>query len=148
MVMRGRIGRRSISRGGAAVELVVVFPVVLLLLVGVIDYGRLFYTSVTVSNAARAGAEYGQFDIGHQVDTTGMRIAGQADGIDAGNITITARNYCECGGASHSCTLCSGGVAPEGYVEVTATKSVSMYLPYPGLQNPVTVTRTATFRSQ
>ena len=129
-------------------ELVVVFPVVLLLLVGVIDYGRLFYTSVTVSNAARAGAEYGQFDLGHQVDTTGMRTTGQADGSDAGNVTVTARKYCECGGASNpSCTLCSG-VAPEVYIEVTATKSVSMYLPYPGLQNPVTVTRTATFRSQ
>ena len=146
--MGGLNRQRDVRRGGAAVELIVVFPVVLLLLIGVIDYGRVFYTSVTVANAARAGAEYGQSEVGHQVAIDSMMARAQLDGNEAGTLTLAARMFCECGGGSNvSCGLCAG-VAPEVYVEVTATKAVSMYLPYPGLPNTITVTRKATFRSQ
>jgi Flp pilus assembly protein TadG len=126
-------------RGGAAVELAVVFPVLLLLLIGVVDYGRVFYTSVTVSNAARAGAEWGQQDFATQIDT---------DGTDAGSIQLNATWYCECAGVAHGCTACAGGSAPEVYVEVTATKVVNMLLKYPGLPGSITIVRKATFRSQ
>jgi Flp pilus assembly protein TadG len=148
--MTGFRDRRSLKKGGAAVELVVVFPVVLLLLVGVIDYGRVFYTSVTVANAARAGADWGQFEVGHQIATDTIKARAQLDGNDAGTLTLAARRFCECGigGANASCSICAGGAAPDVYVEVTATKSVSMFLPYPGLPNTISVSRTATFRSQ
>ena len=35
-------GRKNERRGGAAVELVVLFPLILLILIGVVDYGRVF----------------------------------------------------------------------------------------------------------
>ncbi len=44
------------SRGQALVELAVISVVLLLLLATVIDFGRLFYTQITVENSARAGA--------------------------------------------------------------------------------------------
>ncbi len=139
-------------RGGAAVELAVVFPIFVLLLIGIIDYGRLFYTAVTVSNAARAGAEFGAQDFSTQTNTPQMAVVAQADGKDAGTldlVTTPPRFYCECAGILKSpCGVCTGGAAPEVYVEVTAIKTVNLLLRYPGIPASVTVRRTATFRSQ
>jgi len=44
------------ARGQSLVELALVTPVLLLLLLGAIDLGRLFYAQITVTNAAREGA--------------------------------------------------------------------------------------------
>ena len=144
---RRRFGRSR--SGGAAVELAVVFPILLLLIIGVVDYGRAFYTSVTVSNAARAGAEYGAQSSGALVDTITMKSFAQGDGQDAGTLTLTPVRYCECGGVAHSCnSACAGGEAPDVFFELTASKSVTMLLPYPGLPSTISISRKATFRSQ
>jgi Flp pilus assembly protein TadG len=136
--------------GSAALELAVISPLILLLLIGVVDYGRAFFTSVTVTNAARAGAEFGAQGPQTSGDTVAMRKFAQADAQEAGAITISARRYCECGAgvSDPACTACTLGAAPDVFVEVTATKAFSMLLPYPGLPRTVTITRTATFRSQ
>jgi Flp pilus assembly protein TadG len=44
--------------GAAAMELAVVLPLLILLAVMCVDYGRYAYYSIAVQNAARAGAEY------------------------------------------------------------------------------------------
>jgi Flp pilus assembly protein TadG len=135
--------------GGAALELAVVAPFLFLLIIGVVDYGRAFFTSVTVANAARAGAEYGAQNVATSTDTAGMKSFAQADGQDAGTLTVAARQYCKCAGVAHTCsTVCAGGAVPEVYVEVTATKKLAMLLKYPGLADTITVLRKATFRSQ
>ena len=140
--------RRSHS-GSAALELAVITPFLVLLLIGVVDYGRVFYTSVTVSNAARSGAEYGAQSPITSGDTIGMKNFAQGDGQEAGTLGLTARRYCECGGAAHSCdAVCTSGAAPDVFVEVKATKKVGMLFRYPGLLDTVTVSRMATFRSQ
>ncbi len=48
-----RGGRR---RGGAATELAVLLPVLVLVLIGAIDFCRLFFHYTTITNAARIGA--------------------------------------------------------------------------------------------
>ena len=45
--------------GTAATEFALVGPVILLLVFGVADFGRVTHTSMALSNAVRAGAEYG-----------------------------------------------------------------------------------------
>lgn len=47
---------RPRSRGQALVELAIILPVLLLLFLATLDLGRLFYSSITLSNAAREGA--------------------------------------------------------------------------------------------
>lgn len=47
---------RSRKRGQALVEFALVFPLLLLMVFGIIDAGRLIYTYNTVANAARNGA--------------------------------------------------------------------------------------------
>lgn len=54
-----RIGRR---RGGQAlVESALLFPIVMLLVLGSADLGRVFYYGIALTNAAREGARHGTF---------------------------------------------------------------------------------------
>lgn len=142
-------GLRRSDRGGAMVELAVILPVLVLLVIGVVDYGRAFYTSVTVANAARAGAEWGAQGPTFYVNIAGMKSFAQQDGQEAGTLALNAGWYCECAGASWpSCTACAGGAAPDVFVEVTASKTLDLLLPYPGLPTTISISRKATFRSQ
>src|SRR5690348_16820187 len=52
--VRARLRPRS--RGQALVEFALILPVFLLLALAAIDLGRIFYSQITVTNAARAGA--------------------------------------------------------------------------------------------
>ncbi|KRE62293.1 TadE/TadG family type IV pilus assembly protein [Nostocoides sp. Soil756] len=47
---------RRRERGAAAVEFALLLPVLVLLIGGIVDYGRYFFTQVQLSNAAREGA--------------------------------------------------------------------------------------------
>jgi Flp pilus assembly protein TadG len=43
------------DRGAAAVELAIVLPLVLVIIGGIIDFGRFFFTKIELTNAAREG---------------------------------------------------------------------------------------------
>ena len=47
------------SRGQAMVELAIMFPILILMLVLIIDFSRIFYHSLVLSNSARDGAWVG-----------------------------------------------------------------------------------------
>ncbi len=51
-------GNRSLA-GQSLVEFAITLPVLLLILVGVLDLGRLYFAYVAVVNSAREGARYG-----------------------------------------------------------------------------------------
>jgi Flp pilus assembly protein TadG len=60
-------GKKAISKwlqrlrdgsGQSLVEFILVLPVIFLLIVNVVNFGAFFYAWITVSNAARAGADY------------------------------------------------------------------------------------------
>jgi Flp pilus assembly protein TadG len=58
-----RIARRCRGRRGQAlVELALVMPLLLLLMVAALDFGRVFYSLITISNAAREGAIEASYD--------------------------------------------------------------------------------------
>jgi len=48
--------RQSHERGAAAVELALLLPVLLMIVFGIIDFGRLLNAQITVTEAAREGA--------------------------------------------------------------------------------------------
>ena len=72
-----RVCGRSQDRGAAAVEFALVVPLLLLLVIGIIDYGRFFFDSVSLRQGAREGArqavvmKYGSCAAG----TVGQKIA-------------------------------------------------------------------------
>ncbi len=51
--------RHNSQAGNAILELALVLPFLLFLVMGTAFFGRVFYTSILVNNAARAGASYG-----------------------------------------------------------------------------------------
>lgn len=138
------------EHGGAMLELAVVLPVLILIAIGVMDYGRVYFTSIAVANAARAGAEYGVSSTGNQNDQTSIQNFAKLDGAEVGTMTVTSNTVCKCGATVVACsgTTCGGYGVPRVYVQVTASKDVALLLKYPGLPTTVTISRTATFRLQ
>jgi Flp pilus assembly protein TadG len=56
--MRTFIARLRADRGQSMVELALVLPICLWLLLGIIDFGRIYFFHVAATNAAREGARY------------------------------------------------------------------------------------------
>ena len=55
---KGKQHHQYKSRGQSLVEFVIIAPLLLLLILGAMDFGRLFYTKIVLTNAAREGANY------------------------------------------------------------------------------------------
>jgi Flp pilus assembly protein TadG len=139
----GRIESRQ--SGQTVVELALLLPVLLLLLIGLIEIGRYAYFDILISNAARAGAQYGAQSLIQAADVAGIRTAAQNDGLAA--MTITSLQECGCNaGALGGCP--TGGVCPLPlvYVKVTATDTYNSLFSYPGLPASMTLTSTVTMR--
>ncbi|HEX2721508.1 MAG TPA: TadE family protein [Gemmatimonadaceae bacterium] len=141
-------------RGAAALELAVAMPLLVLVCIGVMDFGRVYFTSVAVANAARAGAEWGTTPLpGYAFNSSGQQSFAQMDGGEVGAITFTPppSTVCRCGENDVPCSTtptCGTYGVPKVFVTVTATKSVALLLPYPGLPSSISIVRSATFRAQ
>jgi Flp pilus assembly protein TadG len=91
--------RVPVTRAGvAAVELAVVLPLILLFVFACADFGRVMYAYLTVSNAARCGAEYGAMheftpytrsSWESQVQLAVQEEMQQLPGFAAGNLQVT-----------------------------------------------------------
>ncbi len=58
-LVRGRHRSRRSIRGAAAGELVMVLPILVLIVLACVDFGRFAYSYIALTNATRAGAAYG-----------------------------------------------------------------------------------------
>ena len=143
-------GRRWLESGQSAVELAVVLPVFLLLLVVAADFGRVFYVSTGVNNAARAGAQYGAQTVISAADIAGMKKAAQQDGSNIPNLTATAKE-CTCQ-TSTTVTVCAASYctnSPQAtYVEVDTQASFHTIINYPAVPSAVTLSGTAVMQVQ
>lgn len=66
--------RRGGDRGAAAIELALILPILLVIVFGVIDFGRIVNTQVTLTEAAREGARalaFGQVPLTRAQQVTG-----------------------------------------------------------------------------
>jgi Flp pilus assembly protein TadG len=50
------VRRKHSDRGAAAVEMAIILPLLLLVIGGLVDFGRAYFTKVVITNAAREGA--------------------------------------------------------------------------------------------
>src|ERR1700722_3248322 len=79
------------ERGQALVETALVFPILILLLLGAAELARVAYASIEAANAARAGVAYGSQNLGTSADTTGIQNAASTDAGDlSATLTTTA----------------------------------------------------------
>jgi Flp pilus assembly protein TadG len=61
-LQRGKHRLLQRTEGATAVEFAIVLPVLLLILLGIIDFGNLYYQLHNVNEASRAGARYASVD--------------------------------------------------------------------------------------
>jgi Flp pilus assembly protein TadG len=137
--------------GAAAIEFAFLGPVLALSAVVAADIGIGFYSKMQVQNSAQAGAEYA---MAHGFDATAMSSAvtntTPGSGISA---SPTPSTFCGCPNsdtvASVTCgTNCADGTAAGTYAKVTATKTYTTLIPYPGMSTSYTQTAVSTVRVQ
>lgn len=143
----GGHGMRALSRSFArclraavAVELALLTPVLMLMLVGAIDFGGAVNERMKLTSAARAGVQFASQSPANADDTAGILQAVQnAGGLDTASITISTTQFCACGdGSAAACgDTCAGGGAAGAYVSITVVEQYSTIFPYPGLGNPI-----------
>ena len=131
--------------GQAFVELALILPVLILLIVGAAELGRLAYASIEVSNSARAGVAYGAQNHITASDTPGIQLAATNDSTDiASTATPVVSLSCSCSdGSAITCanagTQCVSPARIIEYVQVSTSASVNTVFHYPGIPNTVTL---------
>jgi Flp pilus assembly protein TadG len=120
-------------RGAAAVELALLLPLLAFLFVVGVDFARVFYYSLTMTNCARNGAMWA-------CDPTGSlnspyKTVAEAALADAGNIspspTVTSQTFSDWKGT---------------YVEVSVKWQFKTITNYPGVPSTLDLTRTVRMR--
>ncbi len=93
--MRLRSRRVVADRGAAVVEFVLVLPLLLLLIVGMVQFGRIYSMQIQLTGAANDGARYLSVN---PTDTTGARTRTQNAalnlGLTSGEIAIATTAPC------------------------------------------------------
>lgn len=81
----------SRERGAAAVEMAIVLPLLVLLLGGIVDFGRAFYTKNILTNAAREGARAASLSTSTSAIVT-SRTNAALNGLTLSKATVTSIN--------------------------------------------------------
>lgn len=131
---RQRPGSSGANRTGTAVvELAILLPFLCFIVVATVDYARVFFDYLTITNCACNGATYASTDATHAANTAGIQTAALADATD---LKPTP-------GVSSSTGTDSAG---NSYVKVTVSYSFKSITSFPGIPTSLTVQRTVQMR--
>jgi Flp pilus assembly protein TadG len=133
------LGRRE--EGGALVETALTAPFLAVLILGSVEFARVAYAAIEVTNAARAGVSYGAQSGLTASDTAGITWAATHDGANIPGMTVTnvALGYvCSDGSASTGATTDCSTSHIEETVTVQTQVTMNPLIHVPGL--PATYT--------
>lgn len=120
----------------SAVELALLLPLLVFLLLVTVDFARLYYNYTIVTNCARNGALYGS-------DPTAATESPYANLQDAAQADAQNNNLASLPSVSSTNGTDESGNA---YVEVTVSYPFTTISSYPGLPNPINLSRTVRMR--
>jgi Flp pilus assembly protein TadG len=135
------------------VELALMLPLLVVLLVVALDFARMFNMSMAVTDAARAGAQWGAQNRASAANVLGMEQAAcnsMADISCTPGTNTTASSFCQCAGSTGtiSCTSPGGCADIQNFVTVTATATFSTVVAYPSLPSSVPLSASVTMQVQ
>lgn len=151
--MRARF--KSFARdtlGGAAIEFAIIGPVIVILLIGVTDFGLGFYTRMQAQTAAQRGAMFATVN-GYVPASISSTITSSRGSIVA---TPAPTSFCACPTSSGlttatcgtNCTIGTTTAAAGTYVSASAQTTYTTIFRYPGLTSPMTFSATQIVRIQ
>ncbi len=150
--------RGSRRRGNTIVEFAVSVPVFLMMVMGAVDFGRLFYEATTLSNASESGGIYGAAGMQYATNANGVQAAAQADAADVTGFTATPILRCACptsmtdfySETEWPCdTECTNGYgSPRVYVRTEVEKNFKTFGWYPGVPQSTEIDMNRWVRAQ
>ncbi len=135
-VCESKRGRKR-ERGQALVELAMIAPVLLIIMLGVIDFGRVYFAYVAVTNGARNGADYASGGSEAAADLEAIRAAVVADTNDLLDTSSTNPDVSVVTSTDDQGRL---------YADVTVQYTFTSIFDWPGLPHSVDVERTVRSR--
>ncbi len=121
------------DQGQSLVELGVLIPLLLIIVLGAIDFGRVYFADVTVTNAARAGAQYASASNANAANTAGITAAvGQEAGSLSNAPTVAATTGTDSRGKT--------------FTSVSVSYTFQTIFSWPGLPHNVPITQTVKMR--
>ena len=129
-----RAFRRGVS-GAISVEFAILFPVLVVLIVGAWDVGRFINTASALTNLSRSGLQYALTKFWDE-DAVEQAVLDEADRQGMTGVTVNALATCECpdGTVPLDCSLsnaCGATDDPLIFYEVSTTTTYDMTIPYP-----------------
>lgn len=139
--------------GATIVEFAVTLPILIVIVVGIVDYAQPVNISTKLYSAARAGAQYA---IKYPSDAAGIQSAAQSGTSDSA-MSVTVNQFCTCGSSSATpvfswgpktqsgtCTSgtlsCASGQSLRYYVSITTSQTYQPLISYVGLGGSMTMT--------
>jgi Flp pilus assembly protein TadG len=129
------------DRGQALVELSVAVTLLVLLLLGAVEFGSMAYQAIELSDAAMAGAQYGTQNTTTVADTNGISTAASNDAPNLTGLQTTSSYGCICsnGNASTCATTDCSGSHIEYILTVKTQASFTPTLHVPGFSSAYTL---------
>ena len=143
--------------GAAAVELTLILPMLLMMLVGAVDFGLVIHQKMQLAHAVRAGAQHALVHRPQNpADLTKIENAILDEKARYANQTrtVTAALFCQCSdGSAIACSdsgkgkaTCKGGGPKSHYISVTVQEDFETLLDYPVIGQSFRIKNDATFR--
>jgi Flp pilus assembly protein TadG len=131
--MRTKPLRTHRRRGASVVEAAILLPLMVFFFVIGVDFARVFYHHLTITNAARNGAYFAAQSTENAADLTGITSAALKDATDlTPTPTVTKRTGAYLDGTP--------------WVEVEVGYRFRTVTQFPGVPNDVTISRTCQMR--
>ncbi len=153
MIRRGFRSGKAGECGSALVEAALTAPLLILMLLGATEFGRVAYMSIQVSNAAKAAVQYGAQTQITAIDTAGMQTVARLETsslISSGvNVSVNTALNCSCSSpdtstAPFNCLdapidSCASPSFVEQTLSVTVTAPFDPLVHVTGLPGPFTL---------
>jgi Flp pilus assembly protein TadG len=128
------MGRRAVrrsrrDRGAVAVEFALLFPILLLLIFGMIDFGRALNAQITITQAARTGARLAAIGSSTVIADTKAAATGITLQQDPVFKQCTVGNTAGTGCSSEANNTCQTGAAGTSQAVVTVTYTYTFVTP-------------------
>ena len=155
MMLNDRLKKRTCRAGAVTVELALTGSLLFLMMAGAADFARVFPYAIAVANASGTGSRFGSQNNARAVSHDGIHDTAEDDVADLrGATTITSEVYCDCPGAGGGTTVdciegtCADYGKPRVYSKTIVSYTYDAVLPWPGIPDPVVVTRQTLIRVQ